>query len=222
MPSAIVTSLLIPLTDPQPLVAEVLGADASATTYLLNCPSGTDSNDCGTYNESITLGPWASRTLPPGAAGTGLFDLSIDMKDTEEEWKFSIHCEMSRTVAQECTTINIGGNDDGSPTATFSSPEELEDQDLATFAYMPVTITAGQDLLTAFTTAAATDSTSISGQSTASNTASTTGSSNEASGTETPTSSAASPEKTNGAASCIIRVLTAMSMAGIATAIVLS
>ena len=215
MPSPVVTSLLIPLTDPQPLVAEVIGADVSATTYVLNCPSGTDSNDCGTYNETITLGPWASKTLSPGAAETGVFDLFIT--DSVQPWKFSFHCEMSRTVAQECTTINLGGNDDGAPTATFSSPEELEDRDLATFSYLPVTITAGQELLIASDKA----STTGTAQSTAASATGTKGSSSEASGTET-SSSAASPEKTSGAISSLVRVLAALSVAGIAATIVLA
>lgn len=42
-----VTSMLIYGADPQPLVASVVGSDATATTYSINCPPGTDSTDCG-------------------------------------------------------------------------------------------------------------------------------------------------------------------------------
>ncbi|KAF4447517.1 GPI anchored, partial [Fusarium albosuccineum] len=45
MPS-FVTSLLSYNFDPQPLVAEVLGVNATAATCLLNCPSGIDGNIC--------------------------------------------------------------------------------------------------------------------------------------------------------------------------------
>ncbi|KAF5006014.1 hypothetical protein FDECE_7588 [Fusarium decemcellulare] len=50
----------------------------------------------------------------------------------------------TETVATACTTTNIGGNDDGSPTATMTSFEQLEDYE---FHYDPVTITKGLDLL---------------------------------------------------------------------------
>lgn len=142
MTSSLVTSLLLPGYDAQNIVASVIGADATATTYLLNCPPGTDSNDCGTYNQSLTLGPWASQTPVSGQPTTGAFDMYITM-DYDEPWEFSLHCEMTRTVAQECTSINIGGNNDGTPTATIGG-EELTDFE---FAYSPITITAGLEKL---------------------------------------------------------------------------
>jgi hypothetical protein len=42
-----VTSMLIYGADPQPLVASVIGSDATATTYSINCAPGTDGSDCG-------------------------------------------------------------------------------------------------------------------------------------------------------------------------------
>lgn len=227
MSSAIVTSLLVP-GDPQPLVAQVLGADSTATTYVLNCVPGTDGNDCGTYNETITLGPWASKTLPPGADETGNFDLYVNLPDEDEGWTFSIHCQMSRSIAQGCVTTNIGGNDDDQPTATLAQTM-LDEYGFHTFSYMPVTITAGQNLLSA----AQSGSAQASATNTASGSAKTSGSVKtdaKTTGTATGTaqssgsaaSSAATPEKTNGASSCAARVLTAMSVAGIALSLVLS
>ncbi|CAH0056793.1 unnamed protein product [Clonostachys solani] len=154
MSSSITTSLLVNGVGTQTLVAEVLGADATATTYLLNCPSGTDSNDCGMYNASVTVGPWASQTLPSGAKETGNFDFSMSM----DTFQFSLHCEMSKTVAQKCTTVNIGGNNDDTPTLTISA-SELEQY---SFTYVPVTITAGQELLSAATASETTASSSSS------------------------------------------------------------
>ncbi|KAH6656996.1 hypothetical protein BKA67DRAFT_553928 [Truncatella angustata] len=146
-----VTKVFLFNTDPQTLVADVLAADATATTFLLNCPSGTDSNDCGTYNETVVVGPWAKPTPPPEAS-TGVYDLEIKL---DTEWYFHIHCDMTGTAPGVCTTTNIGGNDDGSPTATYT-PESTD------WNYMPVTITAGLEKLASATGSAASASASAS------------------------------------------------------------
>ncbi|KAH6877085.1 hypothetical protein B0T10DRAFT_610074 [Thelonectria olida] len=226
MPSSVVTSLLLPGYRGT-LVAKVIGAEATATTYVLNCGTSTDDIDCGVYNNSITLGPWASKTLPPGAAKTGEFDLFITQSYAEESWKFSVHCDMTRSVAEECTTINIGGNDDGHPTATITESDYLDMLGFASFTWVPVTITAGQDLLTATHSASdeasATGDTSDSAQATSGD-ATATGA--KASSSETSTtegsSSTPSPDKDSGAATFLIRTFTAMSVAGLAVSIVLS
>ncbi|KAL4732013.1 hypothetical protein ACLX1H_001018 [Fusarium chlamydosporum] len=203
MTTALSTSLplLFGGDDSQTFVAEVLGADATATTYLLNCPSGTDGNDCGTYNNSVTVGPWASKTLAPGAASTGELDLFITVpsEDKEGDWRFSVHCDMSRTIAKKCTTINIGGNNDGTPTATLTNSDDLEEFELT---HVPVVITAGLDLLNAKHTGVSEVS--------ATTTATTTATSKE---------TASTPTSTSGASSCFARVFGAMSAAGIAAAL---
>lgn len=196
MASAITTRLLLLDSDPQPLVAEVLGVDATATTYLINCEDGTDSNNCGTYNNSVTLGPWASETLPPGADETGFFDIYITVSDPSDPWEFSMHCEMSRSSAKECTTINNGGNDDGSPTATFTAVSDMGGNILA---YQPVTITAGLELLAAATPSGADASGTEAGEGASSTTSS---------------NSAASP--TNNSAKRSVSLFTAMSAMGLA------
>lgn len=183
-----VTKVLLFDTGPQTLVADVLAADATATTFLLNCPSGTDSNDCGTYNETVVVGPWAKPTPPP-AASTGVYDLEINMGS---EWFFHLHCDMSSTVPVDCTTTNLGGNDDGSPTATFTSIA-TDDSNLG-WAYAPITITSGLELLASATAAAESGSAVSSG---ATSTDSTTALSGTASGTQTQ--SAASTTGTSAA-----------------------
>ncbi|KAF4966882.1 hypothetical protein FSARC_5495 [Fusarium sarcochroum] len=210
MPSHLTTSLPVFYYDAYPVWAEVIGADATATTYVLNCPPGTDGNDCGTYNNTVTLGPWASKTLPAGAASTGDFDLFVTMA-YEDPWKFSLHCEMSRTIAKECTTINIGGNDDGHPTATITASDDLEGYNLA---HGPVTITAGQELLSAKHTGVAKASAS------ATDASQTESSGSETTGTET--SGAATPVNTSAASSSFARIFGAMSVAGVAAALVMS
>ncbi|KAK4550728.1 hypothetical protein LTR36_000307 [Oleoguttula mirabilis] len=148
--SAITTSLLLFDTDPQPLVASVISADATATAFLLNCREGTDSDDCGIYDASVTVGAWARTS--PSAASTGASQV-YDYFVSEDTWTFSIHCGMSATVPATCTQINIGGND-GTPTITFTSPA-TDDGDEG-WGYLPVTITAGQEKLAAATASAST------------------------------------------------------------------
>ncbi|KAI5459418.1 hypothetical protein BGZ63DRAFT_361906 [Mariannaea sp. PMI_226] len=205
MASAIPTSLLLPdIFDPQPLVPKVLGAGPAATTYLLNCPPGTDSNDCGTYNMSVTLGSWAVKTIPPGSAKTGEFDLRVS--DAGEPFELSVHCEMSQSLAEACTTINIGGNNDDAATATFSAESNLESNGLATFQYVPVTITAGQELLVA-SDSPTTDAKSSTSQPTTS---------------AQTSSSTSSPEKNSAAASKFSSALFSISVAGIVAIMVFS
>lgn len=148
--TGIATSLLLFDTDPQPLVASVISADATATAYLLNCDQETDSSDCGVYDESVTIGAWARTSPTPALTASGAYDVFVSM----DTWTFSIHCAMSATVPATCTEVNIGGNNDGTPTMTFTSPA-ADDADNG-WAYMPVTITAGQEKLAAVS-ASATD-----------------------------------------------------------------
>ncbi|KAJ4172314.1 hypothetical protein NW754_002506 [Fusarium falciforme] len=223
MPSSLVTSLL--WADPdETLVAKVLGVKPSATTYLLGCTPEPDGRDCGLH-AALTLGPWASETPPPGAARAGDFDL--DITDSIYPWTFSMHCEMSGTVPQKCTTINFGGNNDGHPTATFGSEEDGEEEELGGFGYATVTITEGLELLAATysssheTTAASTEETSAGASSTAESAASATATSSETGGTES-SSGTSTPEATSAAAFCETRVLTAMFVAGLAMAMVFS
>lgn len=183
-----VTKVLLFDTDTDAtLVAEVLAADATATTFLLNCPSGTDSNDCGTYDESLVVGPWAKPTPPPDAS-TGVYDVEINMGT---EWFFHLHCDMSQTVPVDCTTTNIGGNDDGAPTATFSSI--ATDDDYLAWTYLPITITSGLELLASATASAGSGSGLSSGATT------TTAATTVLSGTASGTQSAASTTGTSAA-----------------------
>ncbi|KAM0350713.1 hypothetical protein ACHAPU_003208 [Fusarium lateritium] len=217
MSSALTTSIHMMGDPSMPLVADVLGADATATTYVLNCPpvSKYDSGDCGVFNMSVTVGPHASKTLPPGAASTGDFDMFMSMPDDEHDFKFSLHCDMSRTIPTECTTINLGGNDDGHPTQVFSGTKD--NAMMFPFAYVPITVTAGQELLNAKHTGDAEAVTTGTDTLTASDATKTGGAS---SGTET--SGEATPIATSAASSSFARFFGVMSVAGLASALVMS
>ncbi|KAJ4376778.1 hypothetical protein N0V86_006896 [Didymella sp. IMI 355093] len=53
-----VVSIPFYLLDTQSIEASVVSANPSATTMALNCPTGTDSNDCGLFPEmTLIYGP---------------------------------------------------------------------------------------------------------------------------------------------------------------------
>ncbi|KAJ3541383.1 hypothetical protein NM208_g4638 [Fusarium decemcellulare] len=220
MPSTSVTSLPLPYDIGTELVAEILGVEANATTYLLNCAPGPDTSDCGVDDRYVTVGSWASKTIPPGAAKTGLYDEYYK----DPEYEFSVHCEMSKTTAQECTTINIGGNDKGHPTSTLAH-EDFKYVNLDYFIDVPVTITAGVELLAAAKTASqeatATDDTSGSSQSTAGTATPVEASESDTSATES-SNGTPSPESTSGAASCLARIFTTIAVASFVMTLAMS
>ena len=73
---------LLPMADQQTLVGSVVSAGPTAATYLVRCPPGTDSNDCGfpkpfslvsgpsTLSMIASNGPQASVLLAPTLLGT--------------------------------------------------------------------------------------------------------------------------------------------------------
>jgi hypothetical protein len=66
-------SLLLPYGDAQTIVASVVAADSTATTYLFGCAPGTDSNDCGyPSSQTVTQGP-----------STWIYSASYDSGDGE-------------------------------------------------------------------------------------------------------------------------------------------
>ncbi|KAF4333200.1 hypothetical protein FBEOM_12998 [Fusarium beomiforme] len=150
MSSFTTTSLLLPAYTGN-FVANVVGVDPTATTFVLNCDFQKDKEDCGLTKDTVILGPWADKTPLPGAAITGLYRERMTIE--EEDWTFSVQCDMSKTDAKTCTTINLGGNDNGSPTATF--PRTAIDTSFykyhgyGRFTWVPVTIAAGQDHIVA-------------------------------------------------------------------------
>ncbi|KAL4731091.1 hypothetical protein ACLX1H_000051 [Fusarium chlamydosporum] len=183
--STSITKLLLVPNDGMTLMGKVLGADATATTYVLECPFGAE--DCDRFTETLTLGPWAEKTLAPGAAKTGDFDIWISDTLTDgTPWTVSQHCKMSRSVAQECT-ISQGPVKDSKdhktkdyPPQTYTDKQELAEVYGPTYQYAEVTLTAGLEKL-ASTTATGSDTAT------------------SAEHTESSTSGAAAPEETNSA-----------------------
>ncbi|TVY61319.1 hypothetical protein Focb16_v014048 [Fusarium oxysporum f. sp. cubense] len=144
--STSVKELLLVPSDAMTLHGKVLGADATATTYLLNCPP--DAESCERNGQTITLGPWAEKTLASSADPTGTMDVVIAEPQDGIKWFYSLHCEMSRSVAQDCTMINRPAN--GPSTIgpkTYKGDSKLREIYGPTFEYGRVTLTAGLEKL---------------------------------------------------------------------------
>jgi len=145
------TSLLLPAYTGH-FVAEVIGADTTATTFVLDCDNDKNDEDCGLTRDTVIVGPWGDKTPAPEAPTTGIWREAMTID--EEDWTFSVRCDMSKTYAKTCTTINIGGNDEGHPTATFTRTVSddaylFEDFGFGSFTWVPVTVTKGQKYLSA-------------------------------------------------------------------------
>jgi len=103
-------SLFLPDTDPQSLVASVIGVDATATTYLINCPAGTDPSDCG-YGDGATVieGPSTLR-LVFLQAGTPIETVACDVSGST-----AAICTMSQELqgysTNELLTTSLGPKD---------------------------------------------------------------------------------------------------------------
>jgi len=74
-----VVSIFLPQFDEQPLVASVIAAGPTATTYALGCPAGVDPEDCdvgpvGGSPPTVIAGPatWSIHFLEEGMGSTTL------------------------------------------------------------------------------------------------------------------------------------------------------
>ncbi|RAH72478.1 putative GPI anchored protein [Aspergillus aculeatinus CBS 121060] len=152
-----VTSMFIYDADPQPLVASVMGVAATATTYYINCPPGTDSSDCG-------MGP--GLTVIAGPQTT-----SYLMEEPDEDFYWSVACSLQGTTTGSCVEMASGTGANFPGTSTIP----LDTDDIAS-GLMPVTITAGAGSITASGTASATASITATGTGTGASTTATTAS----------------------------------------------
>ncbi|KAI6764275.1 hypothetical protein HG530_008064 [Fusarium avenaceum] len=136
MPSSIITSLLCPADKGVTIQGEVFEAEATGTRYMLRgCKSGADG--CDHHTAFLNIGPWASKTLPNGAAETGMYDVHGTIDGTV----YSSVCEMSRSVIETCVVSKQSGFDD-STEYTMSRTKGETGADF-TLLYQSVTLTGG-------------------------------------------------------------------------------
>ncbi|PNS19637.1 hypothetical protein CAC42_7481 [Sphaceloma murrayae] len=158
-----VVPLYILADSSQQFVGSVISANPSQTAIVLNCAPGLDSSECGYYNLSVTVGPWAASTAAPNLPATGSYDMYMAMdsgsepeSDGNQGFTFGVHCDVtSRTIPAVCTTTNIGGNNDGTPTLTITNPGASENSNDYALSLVSLTLTAGAEKLSAAATATA-------------------------------------------------------------------
>ncbi|KAL4811760.1 hypothetical protein BDW67DRAFT_171341 [Aspergillus spinulosporus] len=130
-----VTSMYIFGADRQPLAASIMGNDASATTYSINCPPGTDSNDCG---------------MGPGMTVIAADKTTTYIMNDGDSFKYTAECSVGKSSA--ACTASAGG-----PEANFPGVETLTEE----VSYMPVTVTAGSVTSAGESTATSTSTSSL-------------------------------------------------------------
>ncbi|MCJ1318734.1 hypothetical protein MMC15_004064 [Xylographa vitiligo] len=118
-----VVSLLIPDTDSQNFVGEVIGITPTATTYVIQCPPGTNSSDCGFD------GPFTLTEGPSTVAFTATESYPGD-------FTAAVSCVLTGSpVTQAMCTQSVGGSD---ASDIGSTTIQLNSTDITLF---PVTIT---------------------------------------------------------------------------------
>src|SRR5579871_3774872 len=132
-------------TDPQPLVASVVSANAATTSLAIGCPPGEDSSECG-------FGPGLDLEHISGS----IWQASI----TGEGVSFSWSCQIEVTSAVCITSAGgAAANDPGMTTTTLDASEIMS---------FPVTVTAGANSLSTSGAETTTTGSGVSGGDTAS------------------------------------------------------
>jgi hypothetical protein len=140
MPSSTITSLLWPADNGVTIKGEVFAAEATGTRYMLRgCKPGDAA--CEHHTAFLEIGPWASKTLPTGAAETGVYDVHGTIDGTV----YSSVCEMSRSVIENCIVSKQSGFDE-STKYTMSRTKGEMGADF-TLLYHSVTLTGGLEKL---------------------------------------------------------------------------
>ncbi|KAE8156393.1 hypothetical protein BDV40DRAFT_281336 [Aspergillus tamarii] len=141
--SSSVTSMFLLGFDPQSLEASIVGNDATATTYSINCApsptaSATDDDDddyeCG-------LGPGITLT---DASPTTIIELNAG-----PDFAYTVNCSVAGTTSAACTAI-ADGPEANFPGTVISTIQQSE------MSFLPVTITAGSVTSVAATASATT------------------------------------------------------------------
>ncbi|KAE8345644.1 hypothetical protein BDV24DRAFT_125413 [Aspergillus arachidicola] len=139
--SSSVTSMFLLGFDPQSLEASIVGNDATATTYSINCaPSPTasasddDDYDCG---------------VGPGLTLTDASPTTIMEMNDKPNFSYTVNCSVAGTASAVCTAIG-DGPEANFPGTVISTIQQSE------MSFLPVTITAGSVTSVAATASATT------------------------------------------------------------------
>jgi len=218
MSSALTTPVFIlplALYKEQTPSAVVIAANPTATTIQLYCPDEVSAAcESSGYNNSIVIGPWASKTVPTGAVSTGVFHWMLALNDLGGV--SSVECLVSSGTPQICTTMALSKETgEGVITDVATGFGSITKEFELKFGTLPIVITKGQELLERTSQATTTEISSAS-RATGSNFDA---ESAEITATSTPTDTAA-PKESNGAGLGAVRMLGVICMAGLVLLIV--
>lgn len=116
--------------DKQSLVASVVGANPTMTTYVISCPTGTSSDQCG-FDPAMTI------TQGPTTA-----IMTIESSDGDPVETDIINCTIEGTTRAVCTANTIVVS--SGQTTSGSSVSALSASDVQ---FVPVVVTAGVEKL---------------------------------------------------------------------------
>ncbi|KAL2802607.1 hypothetical protein BJX63DRAFT_106067 [Aspergillus granulosus] len=126
-----IVSLILPNVDQQELVGEVIGTDGSMTTYLINCPEGADSNDCGVPPEGLTVTAdddtfiyeytYEDYYLRESCSHRGTTWFSCAVTNTQSDFSSVMTIATSFDIPYQAVTITATAIDDDEDSATATS-----------------------------------------------------------------------------------------------------
>ncbi|MCJ1474804.1 hypothetical protein MMC13_003464 [Lambiella insularis] len=121
-----VVNLILPNTDSQALVGEIIGVTAIATTYVIQCANTSSSDQCG-FEGPFTL-----------IEGPSTLSFGISASQTDGGFSAAVSCVIagSPVTAATCTQSLVDTNGTSVSTTTYASA------DLTDLPTIPVTITA--------------------------------------------------------------------------------
>ncbi|KAL9638340.1 MAG: hypothetical protein Q9164_001616 [Protoblastenia rupestris] len=193
-------SLLLPLADPQSLVGSIVGADATATTYVVQCvntpprrtsvmekrqarATASARGSVGNSDEDAECGFPLPVTI---AQGPSTLNMTVNFA---EEIGQTLNCDLQGTTQAVCTaTVSVYNDNEG---ATSTLTETLSGTDYPT--PLPILITAGADKIKGA-------SAQITGSTTGSSTASTGSSPSSTGGSPTSATSTGGDSTSSGTA----------------------
>ncbi|KFY11159.1 hypothetical protein V491_07329, partial [Pseudogymnoascus sp. VKM F-3775] len=110
-------TVFVPGTEDSPLVASIIGSDATATTYAIACNLGVDSNDCGIQGTiTLTEGPATAKyTVAPVVDPNG-----------ETAFMGKYECSLAGTTSAVCIESHGGSqaNFPGISTETYTGTDQ--------------------------------------------------------------------------------------------------
>lgn len=180
--STTTVSLWVNGADQQSLVASVVAVDATATTYMVTCPSSVSSDDCG-FPSPVAL-----------TEGANFYAATLTVTEDDASVAVAERCTKTGSSAV-CTDIYtaVGSASAGTVTAlTTLTSTSISTLDSSEITSMPVVVTAGAEKLNAVSSGASSAASSAAAVSAASSGSASARSSGASMTTATATSASAS------------------------------